>query len=130
MKLFLLLIVLAGFISCKKDKPQAPDYRDAVVGEYTGIRVITTLPDTTGLVSDTTLATVFLTKSTVDTMVIIRFDPDTYGEIPFAYSGGEFYTYYLGPHSPTLSVEGDELHFKHQPGLGPYWVEYFAQKNP
>ena len=116
-----------GIISCKKEIDT--DYRDVVIGNYSGIRVDTRWIDfVIGYGHDTTNVVLSLTKSELDSVIDIGFNPPySYENFSFKYLKGQFIstTYY---HPPKLKLKNDSLYFRHQGGLGPIWTECFCRK--
>jgi hypothetical protein len=128
-KRFLVLGLLFGIISCNKDN-SLKDYRDIVTGDYNGKKVRTYWIDTiVGFGHDTSNITLTLSKSNVDSIVNLSFDPaeNSNNDFTFKLVDGEFVstTFY---HPPILKMSNDSLYFKHQAGLGPYWTECFTKK--
>jgi hypothetical protein len=127
--LLLLLGIFFGLISCDKDNSEPRDYRDIVIGDYSGIRVNTYWIDTiVGFGHDTSTIILTLAKSNVDSIIDISFNPDySNEEFSFKLYDGQFVstTYY---HPPILKLTNDSLYFKHQAGLGPIWTECFTKK--
>jgi hypothetical protein len=134
--LIILFGLFIGLISCKKDNPETKDYpknvkdyREKVIGEYTGIRVDTYWIDTiVGYGHDTTNVTLILKISQLDSIVDIDFIPPySVEEFSFKYINEQFIST-SNYHPPTLILANDSLYFKHQPGLGPIWTEMFTKK--
>jgi hypothetical protein len=123
--------IILGFSSCEKNNNSEPaDYRDPITGTYSGIEVITYWVDSNiGFGRDTSEILITLSKSELDSIIDISFDPSyTNDDFSFKYNDGEFKstTYY---HPPTLTLTDDSLYFWHQPGLGPVWMECFTKKS-
>ncbi len=127
---FILLGLIIGLISCEKENSKPIDYRNSVIGEYAGIRIDTYwINATVGYGHDTTAIIINLSKSDLDSIIDISFNP-TYSDedFSFKYVDGQFIstTYY---HPPILTLVNDSLYFKHQGGLGPIWTECFTKKS-
>jgi hypothetical protein len=123
----LLLILLLGFISCKKEDEDSIDYRDIIVGEYIGIRIDCQLSDEGGHISrDTSDLQINLTKSESDSLIKIAFTPGNLS-YKFKYSDGKFRSI-MDYRPPTLIIEGDSLSFHYQSGIGPVWMDCNAKK--
>ena len=132
---FLLITIALSLTSCKKDQTQGQpetDYRDEIVGDYSGIRVYTNLGITPNIIDTTHNAIVTIEKSTLnDSSVIVSFDPPyTYSSVSMKYSNGTFPTSGIGSHPPTLTKTGDSLYYYHRPAQSPVWFEYFVVKVP
>jgi len=132
MKIHLIVIlgIFVGCMSCKRDDgTTAPDCRNAVVGDYSGIRVSTSWNDADFKYDhDTTFVLITLSKSAVDSIIDITFTPPlTNEDYSFIYRSGQFVctTNY---HAPQLTVTNDSLYCKYQGGLAPIWDEFFAKK--
>jgi len=133
MKVFLILLIglTILFYSCKKDNV-IKDYKESVIGTYSGIEVTTYWIDTIvgyGHVTSNVILTLTLTMSGLDSVIDLRFNPAySNGAFSFKFKNGLFSptTY---SHPPILELSKDSLYFRHQPGLGPYWTECFTKKN-
>lgn len=128
-QLILVLGLFIGLISCDKDTLETKDYRDIVIGDYNGIRVNTYWIDTiVGFGYDTSNIILTLTKSEMDSIIDLSFNPDySIEDFSFKFENGQFIStaYY---HPPILKLTNDNLYFKHQAGLGPIWTECFTKK--
>lgn len=126
--IFILLTSVIVIYSCKKDEEPETDYRDAITGNYSGIRVITSPSDSgIGLDHDTSAVVLNISRSETDSMIGLVFAGDSNGTYTFKYSGGAF-TSTASYHPPTLTLTNDSLFFSHQPGLGPYWINCYTKK--
>lgn len=123
-KVVLLIGFLIGLCSCEKENSKIKDYRDEVIGEYKGKCVKTYWIDT--LVAyghDTTDVILNLSKSDSDSIV----DLDYSSGFSFTYKDGEFISDIL--YMPAiLTLQNDDLYFKHQPGKAPVWYECYAKR--
>lgn len=131
MKNLLLSFLLIGFSSCAYDYIHA-DYRDVVCGEYTGIKVESALYSEADTV---VLYALSLEKSDEDSIVDLVYqvivDDTIYTSPTYAfYFTGEVFQYagYDPEWVPTLVFTNPDLHFHHQPGLGPYYIDLYATK--
>lgn len=128
--IFFLLTSVVVINSCKKDEePElVADYRDAITGNYSGIKVITSPADSgIGFDYDTTAVVLNISRSETDSLIGLVFAGESSGTYTFKYSGGLF-TSTASYHPPTLSLVNDSLFFSHQPGLGPYWINCYTKK--
>lgn len=128
-QLTIVLALFIGLMSCTKDK--SPDYRDIVTGNYSGIRVNSYwhMIDTVAVFEqDTTTIILTLTKSEIDSVIDLSFNPYySNQEYSFKFKDGQL-TSLDNYHAPTIKLINDSLYFNHQPGLGPYWVACFTKK--
>jgi len=132
----LIVFTLFFLVACDSDLPTPKpvpstplDPRDSVIGDYVGIRVTRFWVDTiVGFQYDTSSAAVQLKKSSSDSLVDVFFTPIYINtDYSFLFTNGEFIAT-TNYHAPTLSIVGDSLFYSHQPGLGPFWIEFFARK--
>lgn len=129
--LFIFLSLSLVIISCKKDNVQNPtsDYRDGILGDYTGIRIYTHWQDTiVGFQSDTTLITLRISKGNTDSTIQILSSPDyvqTWAE--FNYSN-ELIICTDNYHPPLVTKEQDSLKVHWQPSLAPNTFDYKTKK--
>jgi len=125
------ILLLIGFCSCKKEKNIPIDYREEITGDYLGIKVITYWVDTViGYGHDTSAATISLEKSNLDSFVDVDIIPFYFSEegLEYKFRDGELIWEGDNYHPPMMKIENDSVYFKHQPGLGPRWIEFFAEK--
>ncbi len=128
-----ILLLISVLFACKKDKVQNTviplDYREAVIGEYVGIRINTQWTGS-AFSYDTTQISMFLTKSASDSIIDLAFNPVISNlAYSFLYSGGTF-TCTNSFHAPSMTLSHDTLFFHVQPGLGPYWDDCITKKKP
>lgn len=118
-----------GLFSCDKDTAEITDYRDIVTGDFNGIRVNTYWIDTVvGMGYDTSSIILTLTKSELDSIIELSFNPEYSTENFFFEFKDEEFTSTTNYHPPTLKLTNDSLYFWHMPGLGPYWTRCFTKK--
>ncbi len=124
-----LFVVLLGLISCKKEFIETSDYREKITGKYIGIRIDTYWVDTiVGYGRDTSNVTITVTPAEQDSIVDITFTPPYSNEnFSFKYVNNKLIST-SDYHPPALKINNDSLYFRHQPGLGPYWIECFCKK--
>jgi len=130
LKLVILVSLFTVMISCEKKDTEIIDYRDSVIGNYTGIKVHTYLKNTkNSFAHDTSNIKIILSKSDMDSIVDFRFDSiSTNLLFSFIYIDQRFIplTHY---HPPVLRLINDSLYFSHSTGLAPNWIECFAKKS-
>jgi hypothetical protein len=132
MKNFQGLFILLNFISliiigysCKED--ELSDERETITGTYTGIR-IATYWNGHGYNHDTTNVSMLLLKSDADSIINLKFQPETNSSgFAFIYYNNTF-TCIDNFHAPELIKLNDSLFFHWQPGLGPYWEDCLTRK--
>ena len=122
--LYIGIIIFIILISCKKDKNY--DERDNVIGDYSGIKVITEYFCDSIAKHDTSNITMKLMKSSLDSVIILNFVPP-FNEFLFKYHDGEFIP--ISGHMPALIMSLDSLFFYYSPGLGSYFVNCYTKKN-
>lgn len=120
-----LIGLLLFLISCNTNNPfTRRDYRDGVIGNYEGFLVKTQWRDTSYWSHDSIPISVELLKGTGDSIITCK---SSYNTFDFKYTSQ--YNFIInGYHAPTLTVSNNHLRLHHQPGLGPYWVEIYADK--
>jgi hypothetical protein len=81
-----------------------------------------------GFGHDTSDIILTLFKSEIDSILDLSFNPEySNGEFSFKFKDGQFIST-TNYHPPILKLTNSRLYFKHQPGLGPFWIECFTNK--
>jgi hypothetical protein len=123
-----LLIFATIIFSCSKDGSHN-DYRNAIAGDYSGIRVSISWVDTiVGYHHDTSDIVVTLQRSGIDSLVSLSTSPPISSDVfSYKYSDGSLLPT-GGYHPPMLQLTSDSLYLHYQPALGPYWIKCFTKK--
>ncbi len=126
----ILLLVASITFSCKQDDSHS-DYRNAIAGDYSGIRVSISWVDTIiGYHYDTSAIVLTLQRSGIDSLVSLSTSPPISGEVfSYKYHDGALLPQ-GGYHPPMLQLSSDSLYVHYQPALGPYWIKCFTKKKP
>ncbi|MBK9107599.1 MAG: hypothetical protein IPM92_04245 [Saprospiraceae bacterium] len=123
-----LTLLVASWMACDNN---ALDERDAYVGKYSGIKVVTAwgghgIPEFS---YDTSIVKVFLLKAKQDSIVSLFFDSIVLeNAYLFKLENSTFSSIKIG-HRPKLVSHDDSLYYYYQPGLGPAWIECFVKKD-
>ena len=122
-----IILILTGLDACKKDTPV--DYRDIVVGNYTGISVREYYYDSMWH-RDTTNVVILLDKSPTDSIIDFTFNPPNEVIFSFKYENGNFsfYSETFVTHPPHMWKVNDSLFLLHSPGQGPLTYECYTTK--
>ena len=106
------------------------DERDAIVGDYEGIKISTSVDVQTNIMyHDTISITATITKAEVAKAIDIQFQPhQTYSPYSFFVENGTFIQRCCAPHPPTMSQNNGQLQIHHMPAQGPWWCDYFIDK--
>lgn len=119
---FILIALLCLNFGCEKEKEIRLDPRDAVIGKYSGVKSKTVWDDEMNRPNLIVIGpvTAFISKSSDDDWIELRFDSITPYHFSFKFHNDTFNSY--THHGPSLVKSGDSLWFFHQPGLGPSWT--------
>ncbi len=133
-----IIIASSLFTACKKDsvepvtEQKEVDYRDEIIGQYSGIRVFTDFNSNPYSIDTNSNLMITLSKNALDDSVVeLSFAATNNGNnLLFKYANGEFTSLLYSNHRPTLTMDGDSLYYYHKPGLAPIWNECFVNKVP
>ncbi len=132
--LLIILLLAIGFSNCKKEESNSSsisnnsDYRNPIIGIYKGIRVNTSW-NGSYYEKDSSDITINITKSNIDSLINLNFNPTTTSSSTFKYLNNNTFVCTSNYHPPTLKISNDSLFYHHQEGLGPIWYDCYAKKN-
>ncbi len=119
-----LSVFIALTLSCKKETQH--DYRDEVVGSYSGIRVHSYWAgDSTGWIfhEDTSATLTQVNKSGGDSAIVINFNP-AFKTYSFNYRPNREMIQY----GTRLILTPDSFYLFSKPNLGPDWNEFYLTR--
>lgn len=131
--LLIILLFAIGFTNCKKEESNSStvsnnsDYRNPIIGTYKGVRVNTSW-NGSYFKKDSSDITIKITKSNIDSLIDLNFNPTTTSSSTFKYTNNNTFVCTSNYHPPTLNISNDSLFYHHQEGLGPIWYDCYAKK--